>query len=543
MASVSSNDTEITSMFSSSLGEHRWVHQMEKKFEKELKIDIKCDLPCISRVPQTLRAEKPEAYAPKRIGLGPYHHFRPELYDHMEMEKLSAVKKVVTADRIAQFRQLIVGKLVELEPSARACYGDYLDLEGHTLAWIWAIDGLFLHHHLGVQVPVDCAFKSVLAQDIFMLENQIPILLFEEIDGVIDQFQLSDKVVRDFCVAHSPLKWTNKPGPDCVERTPAHLLDCLYHLVVNDGNIRLKVGKKKKEKRNQLEDARMEAAECYPREAAEFYSTEAEEVQMAAAEVAGTTISDLQNMSKPIIDFLKQKRTTSVAQNTKAIIDLIKQLQLDKNCFPLFQSHNTAVEMEIPSVSSLQKNAGVKFAIAKEGIRGIKFYEETRTLNLPEITLKDNSEVILRNLVAYEALVLPAGSKRELAEYIDLMCGIIDTAEDVKILQEQKIIVIKDNLSHDQITNIFNGITKFINKQSELAGKVNKHYDSKLIVKAGRFVKQCLDSSWNFVKGSWKVLCFFYSLILISVLILQAFCNIYGCSWGQRQNFILRMAE
>ncbi|CAK9148632.1 unnamed protein product [Ilex paraguariensis] len=94
----------------SSLGEHRWVHQMEKKFEKELKIDIKCDLPCISRVPQTLRAEKPEAYAPKRIGLGPYHHFRPELYDHMEMREAKCrEKKFVTADRIAQFRQLIVG--------------------------------------------------------------------------------------------------------------------------------------------------------------------------------------------------------------------------------------------------------------------------------------------------------------------------------------------------------------------------------------------------------------------------------------------------
>ncbi|CAK9162593.1 unnamed protein product, partial [Ilex paraguariensis] len=61
MASESSNDTEITSIFSSISGEYRWVHQMEEKFKKELKIDIKCDLPCISRVPETLRAEKPEA--------------------------------------------------------------------------------------------------------------------------------------------------------------------------------------------------------------------------------------------------------------------------------------------------------------------------------------------------------------------------------------------------------------------------------------------------------------------------------------------------
>ncbi|CAK9134295.1 unnamed protein product [Ilex paraguariensis] len=412
----SSNNAEITSIFSSSSGEHRWVIQMAKNFEI-IDIDI---TPCISRVPETLRAEKSEAYAPKRIGLGPYHHFLPDLYDLMERKKLTIIKSAVKQDKNGKFPQTMINKLKELEPKLRPCYDKLLDLDGETLAWIWAIDGLYLHQNLG---------KNFLEQDIFMLENQIPFLLLEEIEDHISQYKLSDKVVRDFCEVHSPLKWTQKQGHrHDKQHEPAHLLDCMYHLVVTDGHIRLKVGSK--------------------------------------ARMTGGGL---------------ESTATSILEELQKLADLIKQLHLDKICAPLFKKPNTALEIEIPFVSSLQK-IGVKFAIA-EGV--------------------------------------PAGStdstsNRKLAEYIE------------------------GNLSHDQIADIFNRITKSTDKQSELVGKVNRHYDSMLIVKVWRFVKKCLDSSWNFVQASWKVLCFFYSLILIAVLILQAFCDIYGCRKGQSQNFIFR---
>ncbi|CAK9148625.1 unnamed protein product [Ilex paraguariensis] len=488
MASEStSNNTEITCIFSSSSDEHRWVIQMGKNFEI---IDID-KTPCISIVPETLRAEKPEAYAPKRIGLGPYHHFRPDLYDHMERKKLTIMKSAVKPDENGKFPQTMINKLKELEPKLRPCYDKLLDLDGETLAWIWAIDGFYLYQNL-------C--KNFLEQEIFMLENQIPYLVLEEIDHNIDH-KLSDQVLRDFCEVHSPLKWTQKHrNRQCKEHEPAHLLDFLYHLVVTDGHIRLKV----------RSNARM---------------------------LAATTVIE--------------NTATSILEELRKLSDLIKKLHLDKICAPLFKKPNTALEIEIPSVSSL-KIAGVKFAIAERGISVLEFDNTTSTLKLPVITLNENSEVVLRNLLAYEALSMPVPAEstdstptRKLAEYIDLMCGIIDTAEDVKILQKQNIIVIEGNLSHGQIVDIFNGITKStdMDKQFKVVEKVNKHYDSMPIVKAGRFIKKCLDSSWNFVKTSWKVLCFFYSLILISVLILQGFCDIYGCRQGQSQNFIFRAAE
>ncbi|CAK9148627.1 unnamed protein product [Ilex paraguariensis] len=446
----SSNNAEITSIFSSSSGEHRWVIQMAKNFEI-IDIDI---TPCISRVPETLRAEKSEAYAPKRTGLGPYHHFLPDLYDLMERKKLTIIKSAVKQDKNGKFPQTMINKLKKLEPKLRPCYDKLLDLDGETLAWIWAIDGLYLHQNLG---------KNFLEQDIFMLENQIPFLLLEEIEDHISQYKLSDKVVRDFCEVHSPLKWTQKQGHrHDKQHEPAHLLDCMYHLVVTDGHIRLKVGSK--------------------------------------ARMTGGGL---------------ESTATSILEELQKLADLIKQLHLDKICAPLFKKPNTALEIEIPFVSSLQK-IGVKFAIAEGGISIEKL--KNRVQKAKE--RKDEEENHTHSIYFACQLGLPT---------LPVTVSLQNTSKAI-------FLIIK-------IADIFNRITKSTDKQSELVGKVNRHYDSMLIVKVWRFVKKCLDSSWNFVQASRKVLCFFYSLILIAVLILQAFCDIYGCSKGQSQNFIFREAE
>ena len=43
----------------------------------------------VFNVPKALRVHKPEAYTPQLIALGPYHHWRPELYE-MERYKLAS---------------------------------------------------------------------------------------------------------------------------------------------------------------------------------------------------------------------------------------------------------------------------------------------------------------------------------------------------------------------------------------------------------------------------------------------------------------------
>ncbi|CAK9162594.1 unnamed protein product [Ilex paraguariensis] len=264
----------------------------------------------------------------------------------MEREKLNAVKKVLTTDQTAHFRQLIVDKLVELEPQLLACYDEFLDINGHTLAWIWAIDEnmLQLCSSLGIGGPAVQA-----------LQKHIQFI--------------------------QALPWEN-------------------------------------------------------------------------------------------------------------IRSLFQKIDIDGN-------QNPVEDIEIPSVSSLQKTVGI------------------------------------RNLVAYEALSMPVGSTLELAEYVDLMCGIVDTVEDVKILREERII--GGDLSDDQIADIFHGIKKStsMNRKSKLTraiDEVNRQHENRTRMKACRFIMKYLNSSWNFVQTSWKVLSLSSIIVAILLQTLQAFCEIYGCS-------------
>ncbi|CAK9162596.1 unnamed protein product [Ilex paraguariensis] len=273
-----------------------------------------------------------------------------------------------------------------------------------------------------------------LAQDIFMLENQIPLILLEEIQKAIQAeptcandkgkipLLLSDyvkkwsvfddaQVIYNFCKAHSPLKLMEFRLYG-FEHKLVHLLDFMYHLIVN---------------------CRKPVVEPPP-----------PIIMSASVDFLGNTQKILQISSSlgiggPAVQAIQKHIQFVQALPWENIRSLFQKTDIDGNQSPVD-------EIEIPSVSSLQNIVGMKFSITEGGIRGIEFDEKTLTFHLPVITLDDNSEVILRNLVAYEALSMSVGSTLMLAEYVDLMCAIIDTAEDVKILQEQGIIVIKDGI-------------------------------------------------------------------------------------------------
>ncbi|GJR52657.1 gypsy type transposase [Tanacetum coccineum] len=83
--------------------------------------------------------------------------------------------------------------------------------------------------------------------------------------------------------------------------------------------------------------------------------------------------------------------------------------------------------------------AGILFSPVNGGIFDISFNNITSTLYLPVVDLDVNTEVYLRNLVAYEACIA-AGPLVD-ARYTELVNGIIDTEEDAKFLREKGIVL------------------------------------------------------------------------------------------------------
>ncbi|KAK1272164.1 putative UPF0481 protein [Acorus gramineus] len=181
-------------------------------------------------------------------------------------------------------------------------------------------------------------------------------------------------------------------------------------------------------------------------------------------------------------------------------------------------------EFLIPSVTKLSK-AGVKLFATVGDLSSIAFDHDSATLYLPRITLNENSEVILRNLVAFEATT--TSKAFVLTRYIELMNGIVESEEDVKLLRERGII--HNQLKSDrEVVDLWKGMSKTVKltraaRIDEVIEGVNGYYEKSWKVQTGRFMSRYVFSSWPF-------LTFLGANLLLLLTSLQAFCSIYGCS-------------
>ncbi|KAL8189584.1 hypothetical protein R6Q57_029150 [Mikania cordata] len=402
-------------------GDQPWVDQMRKTLKTQIAVPIDTPPLSIFSIPQILKDEKPEAYAPQRIGLGPKHHFQAELYQNMQQNKLTAVKRVIKPHQVPDLEDHVAERIKQIIPVLSPCYDSFPETDEDAFAWLFAIDGLFLLDQLGVYLEKGFAIDE---KDLIMLENQIPLIVLKEIEKALSQSGESvedfwESKFRFFSQSNSPFL-LSKENIDFSRVN--HLLDYMYHSIINN------------------ETSSRDVSFIKPGSIqAEKPATE--ELMEAVIQAAG-----LIPAAKPFLGLLQS--VEKVLYET--------------------EDESTIQEIRVPSVSELSETAGVKFVLAtsEEGIRNIAFVDGT--CFLPVITLGYDTEVILRNLVAYEKLMaknsMMGGFGLELTEYVDFMCGIIDSAADVKMLRELKII--EGDLRDEEIVKLFNGIGRSLGNMS-----------------------------------------------------------------------------
>nr|GMD81518.1 putative UPF0481 protein At3g02645 [Ipomoea batatas] len=462
-------------------GARLWEDRISNIFKKEAEIQFD-HLPalCVFQVPKLLIDQNPEAYTPQLIGLGPYHHLKPELY-HMERYKLAAIKQILDPSQILNFQHTVVDKLRQKDPMIRACYSRFMDLQEGTLAWIIAIDSLFLIHVLqtlssSYDVRDGClSGDNILTRDIILLENQIPVALIKEILKLVElSSPPSDEVfsmLLRFCEAHSPLKISMETRNFNHFRQPLHLLDLMYHLIVKD-------------------QGSCSVVEVPIQEISVQQKAIVETKLIVAQEHNGQDPDTFQNFGEIIngLESMGLKHTRNIITPVKAVSNVIPWTTISG----LFRTAtkidgDDEDEITIPSVASLWRYACIRCSpiLQGGGICSIKFDEHEAALYLPVITLNSCSEVILRNLVAYEASMLK--SSLEFARYVNLMNGIVDTAEDVRMLRQNGVI--KGTLSDQETADLFNGMKRFFTKPDKRSNievaikKTNEFYDMRMIVR------------------------------------------------------------
>ncbi|KAD2394281.1 hypothetical protein E3N88_41258 [Mikania micrantha] len=439
--------------------EQKWVDETSKILNHQLETDI--EIPSVTQfqVPETMTTKKPETYEPQQIGLGPIHHFQPRTYKKMEQKKLDVMRKVLKANDIKDYELTILNNVKKVVPIVRSCYDMFLEHDDEHLTWVFAIDGLFLlnifQNYNQPKRPKVGPKKRLVAQDVLMVENQIPFFVLKEID-------------ESLCSS------SERRAPSNVD----HLLHYMYYSIVNNVHPLVPVDR------------------SFPHPLPESDVSEI-----------------LENMPKDEI--------VHAYEQTISILETFTQTKLI-----------------IPSASKLHA-AGFKFHNPKEdeGIKDTRVWG--KDVYLPIVTLNKDSDVILKNLVAYEALTSNSNSF-PLADFMVLMCALVVNVDDVKRLEN----VIKGDLLADEVVKLFTGMSGSIpdmkttekTELQETIDEINMAYNSMWRMKPYLFLKKfalwllvALKAIGGFVGSSWKIVAFILSLVSVFMLMAKAYCDVFGC--------------
>jgi hypothetical protein len=384
---------------------------------------------------------------------------------------------------------------------------------------------------------------NAILKDIVMLENQIPLFILRKmLEFKFASLELADDMLILMFIGLyneiSPIKVVEQDYPDIVFSECAHLLDFLYNLIVPKLEEQSEIGESDHRQKDNEDNEKscvnfvkkFFCAVCrlLSKLTAILVSLFKKLKQCRAIKVITwlpwTIISNLPGMGiikQPIeyLIFSQEKEATNAGNENINSDDITnKSLLID--------------EITIPSVTELSKS-GVSFVATKGHVSTISFDVKTTTLYLPTISLDINTEVFMRNLVAYEAST--ALGPLIFARYTELMNGIIDTEEDARILREKGIIL--NHLKSDQeVANLWNGMSKsikltrvpFLDKVIE---DVNKHYNGNMSIKVWKFMKV-------YVFASWQFLTFLAVIFLLFLMSLQVFCSFYRCNARNRAKMI-----
>ncbi|RWW02890.1 hypothetical protein GW17_00033995, partial [Ensete ventricosum] len=295
---------------------------------------------------------------------------------------------------------------------------------------------------------------NMLLCDALMLENQIPLFLLQKALGMqcsSSQIaaQVSSSMLIGFLIEVSPFKTLDiSPWIDAGQH--AHLLELLYQTVAPNPEELFETIEGNEE--NEEEPQVYVRIRFFLKAIAAFIFNRGRALVSAVVKFLVTipwrtikSIPALSIIAHPVEQLLSSQKD----QNSEPARGISTH---DRSTTPLLE------EIAIPSVTELTK-AGVKFSAMNGDISAIEFDAQTATLHLPTISLDVNAEVVLRNLVAYEASI---GSRPLIvSRYVELMNGIIDTAEDAKLLREAGV-VLNHLKSDEEVAELWNSMTRSV---------------------------------------------------------------------------------
>ncbi|XP_059445421.1 putative UPF0481 protein At3g02645 [Corylus avellana] len=186
-----SQNEEVDGEANASIGNGHQNRELVKDITQMLEsseppLSPKC---CIYRVPLDLRNLNEEAYTPKVISIGPFHH-GVERLEAMEKRKVRYFKIFVEKAKLNV--ENLVSIIRDREKDVRSCYSEISNLSTDDYVKMILLDASFIIVFLlkrGHEEWADCDNSTTFTErlmiaifnDIWLLENQLPLFLIEEL--------------------------------------------------------------------------------------------------------------------------------------------------------------------------------------------------------------------------------------------------------------------------------------------------------------------------------------------------------------------------
>ncbi|GLJ35873.1 hypothetical protein SUGI_0719980 [Cryptomeria japonica] len=378
------------------------------------------------------------------------------------------------------------------------------------------------------------AIHNTIMRDLMMLENQLPLFLLQKLLEM--QLGSQDKAEERLCnmMTRACKEWSPfmLKMPDSTRlriKERSHILEMLYYSIVPAPDMDYTISKKNDDENVPLPDS-IDLTRALKAIWKVLSSIQIGLVQIVSA------LSERLLKAKPV-QLVTQLSTHLVSAfqtlSIKRKDDSDEEKDEDRG-YSTVETPPTRDELAIPSVSELY-SAGVKFLPTEGDLTTIRFDPASATLYLPKLRLDSNTEVVIRNLVAFEASAAPGALI--FTRYTDLMNGIIDTEEDVRLLRKSGIIY--NHLADDgKVASLWNGLGKCVELTQvkyldKVIADVNKHYYNRWSVA----VKENIS---KYIFGSWQLLTVLAAGMLLLLTCVEAFCSVYECKHWWRDTTSLQ---
>ncbi|XP_077240371.1 UPF0481 protein At3g47200-like [Tasmannia lanceolata] len=413
--------------------------------------------PTIYRVPHWIRKGHEDAYEPRIVSIGPYHYNNPRL-EVMEQHKWRYLHDFLYGNDIRL--EDCIKEMKELEEKARSSYAETV-----------------------------CLVKDVKTSEEQARSTETTLLTKSESNAFVEMLVLDGCFLIEFFLKFKdrrlfkdPMYIANWVMPSVLHdmillenQLPFFILQQLFNLIQNPNSSLMELAD------NCFINCFKLNGETRPREV--FH----------------------------LLHLFHLKHRPNEIEHTKK-----KPSSFYSQLFPAPNPPQPRLEITIPCATRL-KEAGIKFkkGVEKDNFLDVKFIEGV--LILPPLAVEDDTECLFRNLIAFEQCGPILATF--FTTYAVFMDSIINTSDDVQILEEQGII---ENLlgSEKEVAEIFNTICN--NVFSNVEDSYLAEFFNEVSIYCGNdWNKWRAKLMHDYFNNPWSVLSLVAATVLLILTLLQ----------------------